>query len=64
MLSFLYVDNCDSNNSGAVTGAVVAVFCVVVIIMVVTNIMVWIYCFRKNYHTGRLYVPTYVCTSM
>ena len=60
MLSFLYVDNYDSNNSGAVTGAVVAVFCVIIIIMVITNIMIWIYCFRKNYHTGILYLHTYI----
>ena len=47
-----YADGCDSNNNGVVIGAVVGVDCVVIIIMVITNIMVWIYCFRKRHHTG------------
>ena len=48
----MYIGSCDSNNNGAVIGAVVGVDCVVIIIMVITNIMVWIYCFRKRHHTG------------
>ena len=42
----------NSNNTGTLIGAVVAVDCTVIIIMVITNIMVWIYCFRKRKHTG------------
>ena len=53
------VDSCDGNNNfnGAIIGAVVGVDCVAIIIMVITNIMIWIYYFRKRHHTG-MYVPT------
>ena len=47
---FISVDSCDSDNSGVLIGVVVGVFCIVIIIMVITNIMVWIYCFRKKHH--------------
>ena len=46
---FIYVDGCDNNV--ALIGAVVGVDCTVIIIMVITNIMVWIYWFRKRHHT-------------
>ena len=49
---FIYVDSCDGNYNITLIGAVVGVCCVVIIIMVITNIMVWIYCFRKRHHTG------------
>ena len=45
-----YVDSCDDNVT--LIGAVVGAFCVIIIIMVITNNMVWIYCFRKRQHTG------------
>ena len=45
-------EGCDSSWNGAIIVTVVGVFCVVIIIMVITNIMVWIYCFRKRHHTG------------
>ena len=50
----MYVGNCDgtSNNNAAIIGAIVGVDCTVIIIMVITNIMVWIYCFRRRQHTG------------
>ena len=52
-----YVDSYDSSNNGALIGAIVIADCTVIIIMVITNIMVWIYCFRKRQHTG-IYVAT------
>ena len=52
ILFTMYVDDCDSNNNAAIIGAVVGVLCTVIIIMVITNIMVWIYCFRRRDHTG------------
>ena len=52
---YIYVADCDSNNNNAVIiGAIVGVDCTVIIIMVITNIMVWIYCFRRRGHTGIL----------
>ena len=51
------VDNHDENNSVVTIGAVVGAFCVLVITTVITNIMVWICCFRKRHHTG-MYVAT------
>ena len=53
------IDTCDSNSNAVTIGAVVGAFCVVIIIMVITNIIVWIYCFRKRHHTG-MYVYIYV----
>ena len=42
---FVHIGSCDD-----LIGAVVGVDCVVIIIMVITNIMIWIYCFsRRNY---------------
>ena len=49
---FCYVDSCDTNNNGVIIGAVVGVDCVVIIIIMITNLMVWIYCLRKRQHTG------------
>ena len=50
----MYVGSCDdtSTNNGALIGAIVAVDCTVIIIMVITNIMVWIYCFRRMDYKG------------
>ena len=42
---------CDSNNNAAIIGAIVGV--AVIIIMVITNIMIWIYCLRKKDHTNK-----------
>ena len=44
---------CDSSNNGVVIGAIVGVDCTVIIIMVITNVMVWIYYFRKKDHTNK-----------
>ena len=55
VLLYCYVDSrasCDSSNNGALIGAIVGVDCTVIIIMVITNIMVWIYYFRRRHHTG------------
>ena len=59
----LYIDNCncDSNWSGAIIGAVVEVDCVVIIIMVITNIMVWIYCFRDTIQVHSYIFVFHVC---
>ena len=46
----IYVDD----NNGVLIIAVVGVNCTVIITMVITNIMVWTYCFRKRHHTGTL----------
>ena len=51
---------CDNNDNGAIIGAVVGAFCVVIIIMVITNIMVWIYCIRIRHHTGT-YISVIIC---
>ena len=48
---FICVDD-HSNINAAIIGAIVGVDCTVIIIMVITNIMVWIYCFRRRDHTG------------
>ena len=49
---FVSVESWDNNV--AFIGAVVGVDCAVIIIMVITNIMVWIYCFRKRHHTDTI----------
>ena len=49
---FIYVDSCDTNNNAAIIGAIVGVDCTVIIIMVITNILVWIYCFRRRHYAG------------
>ena len=56
---------CDGkdNSNGVTIGAVVGAFCVVIIIMVITNIMVWINCFRKRHHTG-MYLLLSSCVAM
>ena len=51
---FIYVDD----NSEVLIIAVVGVDCTIIIIMVIINIMIWIYCFRKRHHTGTLCKPT------
>ena len=51
-IDFMHTDGCDCNNNVTLIGAVVGADCVVIIIMVITNIMVWIYCFRKRHHIG------------
>ena len=56
----IHVDDCDSNNNGALVGAIVGVDCTVIIVMVITNIMVWIYCIRRSDHTGRYTVHAYM----
>ena len=50
----IYVGSCDCNsiNEAAIIGAIVGVMFIIIIIMVITNIMVWIYCFRRRQHTG------------
>ena len=55
----MYLDTCDCNNSATLIGAVVGVICLVILIMVISNIMIWIYCFRKKHHTG-MYVCSYI----
>ena len=58
---YYYTDNCDNNNE-ILIGAIVGVDCTVIIIMVITNIMVWIYCFRRRHHTGvYTYIYIYIC---
>ena len=52
ILFIMHIDDCDSCNNAAIIGAIVGVDCTVIIIMVITNIMVWIYCFRRRNHTG------------
>ena len=52
----MYIDDCDCNNNAILIGVVAGVDCVVIIIVVITNIIVWIYCFRKKHHTG-MYMP-------
>ena len=52
IIYFCYVDSCDSNNNGALIGAVVGVDCAGIIIMMIINFVVWIYCFRNRYHKG------------
>ena len=52
ILFTMYVDDCYSSNNAAIIGAIVGVDCTVIIIIVITNIMVWIYCFRIRDHTG------------
>ena len=54
---------CDSNNNAVTIGAVAGVNCVVIIIMVITNIMVWIYCFRKKHHTGTVNPVYHIVTN-
>ena len=54
----MYLDTNDSNNSATLIGAVVGVICVVILIIVISNIMIWIYCFRKRHHTGT-YISSY-----
>lgn len=51
---FVYVDISDSSNNAAVTGAIIGVVCTVIMILVIANIMVWIYCYRrrKRHHIG------------
>ena len=48
----MYTDGCDDSNNGVLIGAVVGVDCVVIIIMVITNIIIWLYCFRKRQYIG------------
>ena len=48
----IYVADCDNNHNVSIIGAIVGVDCTVIIIMVITIIMVWIYCFRRRHHTG------------
>ena len=56
---FIHVDSCDSNDINAtLIGAVIGVVCAFIIIMVITNIMVWICCFRKRNQTGTYYMAT------
>ena len=61
---FIYVGSCDNNL--AIIGAIVGVDCTVIIIMVITNIMVWICCFRKRHYTCTIckglytYIHTYI----
>jgi len=58
----IYIDECDCNNNAILIGVVAGVDCAVIIIVVITNIIVWIYCFRKKHHTGiHACVYTYVC---
>ena len=60
----IHVDDCDSSNNGALIGAIVGVDCTVIIIIVITNITVWIYCFRRRHHTGEAYKLisySYIC---
>ena len=52
IILFISVDSLDSNV--VLIGAVVGVDCTVIIIMLITNIMVWIYCFRKRHHTDTI----------
>ena len=61
LLPLFFIDSYDSNNTAAIIGAIVGVICTVIIIMVITNIMVCIYCFRKRHHTGMYaYVHMYL----
>ena len=61
-LFFIYIHSCDSDNSAVLIGVVVGVVdCAVIIIMVITNIIVWLYCFRKRHHTGITGSYMYVC---
>ena len=50
----MHVGNCDGTNINdvAIIGAIVGVDCTVIIIMVITNIMVWIYCIRRMDYKG------------
>ena len=50
----MYVGDCDDTiiNDTTVIGAIVGVVFIIIIIMVITNIMVWIYCFRRRDYTG------------
>ena len=50
----MYVGDCDDTiiNDVTVIGAIVGVVFIIIIIMVITNIMVWIYCFRRRDYTG------------
>ena len=50
----MYVGDCDDTiiNDATVIGAIVGVMFIIIIIMVITNIMVWIYCFRRRDYTG------------
>ena len=59
----MYIGSCDSNDNVTLIGAVVGVDCVVIIIIVITNIMVWIYCFRRKHHTGNrcIHLNTNLC---
>ena len=57
----IHVDDCDSSNNGVVIGAIVGVDCTVIIIIVITNVMVWIYYFRRRDHTG--WYTIHICTS-
>ena len=60
---FCYVDSCDSNNNGALIGAVIGVDCAGIIVMMIINLVVWIYCFRKRQHTGSYtYCYVRICT--
>ena len=51
-----FLDSDDDNV--ALIGAVVGVDCVVITIMVIVNIMIWIYCFKKKLH-GYVYVTVF-----
>ena len=50
----MHVGNCDGTNINdlAIIGAIVGVYCTVIMIMVITNIMVWIYCIRRMDYKG------------
>ena len=58
---FVSVDSWDNNV--VLIGTIVGVDCTVIIIIVITNIMVWIYCFRKRNHTDTICkgMYTYIC---
>ena len=57
-IPFVSVDSWDNNV--VLIGAVVGVDCTIIIIMVITNIMVWIYCFRRRHHTDTICKGMYV----
>ena len=64
----MHVGNCDGININdvAIIGAMVGVDCTVIIIMVITNIMVWIYCIRRMDYKGGTMVlvklASYLCS--
>ena len=57
----IYVGSSDGTggNDAAMIGAIVGVGLIIIIIMVITNIMIWIYCFRRRHHPG-----IYICTCL